>query len=114
MIGTHKADDSNSANVSNFLLAGKQPDRVALWHGRAQHTYGELQRAVEAVAGYLLESGGQKGDRVILLSDNSLFWVASYLGVLRAGLVCVPLPAGVAPGDLEYILEITEVWFVLL
>jgi acyl-CoA synthetase (AMP-forming)/AMP-acid ligase II len=103
-----------SANVADFLLAGKPPDRVALWHGRAQHTYGDLQATAEAIAGYLADNGGRKGDRVLLLSDNSLFWAASYLGVLRAGLVCVPLPSGVAPEDLAYILEITEPRFAFL
>jgi len=101
MVDTRHKEAADSANVADFVLAGKPPDRVALRHGHAQHTYGDIQSAVEAIAGYLLESGGQKGDRVILLSDNSLFWVASYLGVLRAGLVCVPLPAGVSPGDLD-------------
>lgn len=101
-------------NVADFLLAGKQPDRVALRHVHALHTYGEIQGVVEAIAGYLVETGGQKGDRAILLSDNSFFWVAAYLGVLRAGLICVPLPTAVSPEELEYILEITEARFAFL
>ena len=55
-----------------------------------------------------LQMGGQKGDRVILVSENTFFWVATYLGVLKAGRVCVPLPSALSPDDLDYILEITE------
>ncbi len=114
MIGNRLENDWSATNVTEFLLAGKQPDRVALLHNHAQHTYGQIQSAVEAVAGYLVEAGGRKGDRAILLSDNSFFWVASYLGVLRAGLVCVPLPKGISAEDLAYILEITEARFAFL
>ena len=114
MTDTRHKEAADSANVADFLLAGKPADRVALRHGRAQHTYGEIHRAAEAIANHVIERGGRKGDRTILLSDNSLFWVASYLGVLRAGLVCVPLPSGVSPEDLAYILEITEPRFAFL
>jgi acyl-CoA synthetase (AMP-forming)/AMP-acid ligase II len=43
-----------------------------------------------------------KGDRVLLLADNSFFWVASYLGILRAGLVCVPLPPAISFEEFSY------------
>jgi acyl-CoA synthetase (AMP-forming)/AMP-acid ligase II len=103
-----------SANVVGYLLEGKEPDRVALRLHNDEHSYGALQRLVEQVATYLIDSGGQKGDRVILLSDNSLFWVATYLGVLRTGLVCVPLPAGASADELQYVLAITEPRFAFV
>ena len=59
------------------------------------------------VATHLVRVGAQKGDRVLLISENSLFWVACYLGILQAGLVCVPIAAN-ARRDLDYILESTE------
>ena len=34
--------------------------------------------------------GVAKGDRVGLFADNSLFWVGSYLGILKAGAVALP------------------------
>jgi long-chain acyl-CoA synthetase len=114
MTGLHREKPTAPTNVTDFLLAGKTPDRVALRLVHGEHTYGELQRITETIARHLVETGGRKGDRVILLSENSFFWVAAYLGALRAGLVCVPLPTGVAPDELDYILEITEPNFAFL
>jgi acyl-CoA synthetase (AMP-forming)/AMP-acid ligase II len=51
---------------------------------------------------------GQKGDRVILASDSSFYWVVAYLGILWSGRVCVPLPAGISSQELRYILDDTS------
>ena len=94
-------------NVADYLLGGKEPDRLALRFLDQDCTYGELQVAASRVAHYLLETGGKPGDRVILVSENSLFWVAAYLGSLWAGFICVPLATSISPRDLDYILETT-------
>src|SRR5258705_9523811 len=98
----------DSANVTAFLLDRKDPTRVALRMIERDHTYGELQSASWEVAKYLRAAGGQKGEPVLLVSDNSFFWVAAYLGILRAGLVCVPLPMTISGEDLRYILHTTK------
>jgi acyl-CoA synthetase (AMP-forming)/AMP-acid ligase II len=95
-------------NVAEFLLAGKDPERIALLAVRGEHRYGDLQRLANAIARHLITIGLEKGDRVILLSDNSFFWVVSYLGILKAGLICVPLPTAMSAANLGYILETTE------
>jgi acyl-CoA synthetase (AMP-forming)/AMP-acid ligase II len=99
---------SRVGNVTDFLLAGKASDRVCLRLLHAEHTYGELQRASHQIATHLLLKPVAKGDRIILISENSFFWVASYLGILRAGLICVPLPTSISQADLELILQTTE------
>lgn len=100
--------NGRGSNVVDFLLDGKEPARIALHLIGKEHTYGDLSAGASDIARYLLRIGGEKGDRVILASDTSLFWVSAYLGILRAGLVCVPLPADITPQDLVYILETTE------
>jgi acyl-CoA synthetase (AMP-forming)/AMP-acid ligase II len=96
------------ANVADFLLDGKEPNRIALQLIDEEHSYGDVQSSAWQISEYLLQIAREKGERVILASDNSLFWVAVYLGTLRAGLVSVPLPVSIAPQDLEYILQATE------
>ena len=93
------------SNVANFLLEGKEPTRVALQFVDGMCTYGEVDSASRKVANFLLASGARKGGRAVLVGDNSCFWVASYLGILRAGLVCVPLPAGIAAEDFAFIMQ---------
>ncbi len=105
---------SRNSNIAEFLLDGKEPSRLALQLTNRGHSYGELQSASVDVARYLLSAGGQKGDRVVLASDNSFFWVASYLGTLWSGLVCVPLPTTLPRQDFDYILETTGARFAFM
>ena len=95
-------------NVAEYLLEGKVRSRVALETLEGKYTYGDLHTAATDVATYLLKVGAQKGDRALLVSENGFFWVAAYLGILKAGLVCVPLPPGISDQDLNQILEDAE------
>jgi acyl-CoA synthetase (AMP-forming)/AMP-acid ligase II len=104
----------DSLNISEYLLDGKEETRQALLTLQGSHNYGELRSASTDVAKYLVGAGGLKGDRVLLVSENSFFWVVAYLGILRAGLVCVPLPPTISPQELDYILETTQVRFAFL
>jgi acyl-CoA synthetase (AMP-forming)/AMP-acid ligase II len=94
-------------NAGDLLLAGKPPEHVALQMLTGRHTYGELSHAAAAISSHLLRTCGAKGDRVLLMGENSGFWVAAYAGALRAGLVTVPVPAAMPPDQLEYILSET-------
>lgn len=95
-------------NVAEYLLAGKDPDRVALSFPQSRHSYSTLTEQAGLVAAYLLGTGARKGERVLLIGDNSLFWVASYLGIMQAGLVCVPVAGNSQSRDLDYVLDSTE------
>ncbi|HTY85559.1 MAG TPA: AMP-binding protein [Silvibacterium sp.] len=97
-----------TANVADFLLAGKPPERIALQFVERNYSYAELATASQGVASFCDQLGLRKGDRVVLISDNSFFWVAVYLGLLRAGLVCVPLPPSLPARVLDYVLHVTE------
>jgi len=99
-------------NVFDYLLEGKPADALALLTLKHQHTYGELRANALAIARYLVTAGAKKGDRVILIADSGLFWVSAYLGIMRAGMVCVPLPPRLDAGELEYIRGATEPTFV--
>jgi acyl-CoA synthetase (AMP-forming)/AMP-acid ligase II len=99
--------------LTDFLLAGKDPGQTALAALDREHSYGELRSSANAIAAYLLSRGGRKGDRVVLIAENSFFWVASYLGTLQAGLISVPLPLTVPLIDLVHILQSTEPAFVI-
>lgn len=99
-------------NVADYLLEGKDDGALALLTLEAGYTYGQLQTASLGVAKFLLMQRGSKGDRALLVADNGFFWVATYLGMLRAGVACVPLPTSTSSEDLEYIIGLTEARFV--
>jgi len=100
--------------VPDFLLNESAPEAVALFTLSGDYTYRELREAAKNVASYLQSAGARKGDRVLLAADNSFFWVAAYLGILKAGLVCVPLASTISGAELSYILQSTEAQFVFL
>ena len=106
--------NADPKNIAEYLLDAKEEAKQALLTLQGSHNYGELRSASTAVAEYLVEAGGLKGDCVLLVSTNSFFWVAAYLGIMRAGLVCVPLPPTISPQDLDYVLETTQSRFSFL
>lgn len=104
----------NDTSVPAFLLNRKETSQVALRTLDQDYTYDDLRGASEEVSKYLLQRGRSKGDRVLLIADNSFFWVGAYLGILRAGMICVPLPINSSINDLAYIIRSTgaEIAFV--
>jgi long-chain acyl-CoA synthetase len=94
-------------NVAQYLLSGKDPACAALNFHQSTVSYGTLTAYAGRIAAYLLRCGAKQGDRVVLVGDNSPFWVACYLGTLQAGLVTVPVAANSSAGDLSYILGTT-------
>ncbi|MGO9650031.1 MAG: class I adenylate-forming enzyme family protein [Terriglobales bacterium] len=103
-----------SGNVAIYLLDGKEPSHTALLSLDRSYTFGELQSSAAAVAHYLISQGGRKGDRVVLASENSFFWVSAYLGTLLAGMVSVPVAPNTASEDLDHIVRLTEPRFAFL
>src|SRR5690348_1798302 len=99
---------STGPGVPALLLEGKDPNRVALRFRSGDRTYGEISDESRAIASYLLALGCGRGGRALVIGDNSFFWVASYLGSMQAGMVCVPLPADISPESLEEISRVTE------
>jgi len=104
--------DHKPNSVAEYLLEGKAPERVALRFLKAECTYGSLALRSSGLAAGLLRLGMRKGDRAILISDNSPFWVESYLGILRAGLVCIPLAGGIQQRELDDVVAATEAGIV--
>jgi len=55
------------------------------------HTYAQLRGMAESLATWLASSGLERGSRCAILAANGARWVASYLGIMAAGMVAVPL-----------------------
>jgi acyl-CoA synthetase (AMP-forming)/AMP-acid ligase II len=67
------------------------PDAVAIEAGERRLRYGELESEANRIAAGLIAGGVQHGDRVALLMENGVEYVAGYLGILKAGACCVAL-----------------------
>jgi amino acid adenylation domain-containing protein len=82
--------------VHRFLddSASRTPDAIALIEPGRHATYEALRQLTNQFANLVRGAGVSPGDRVVIALDNSIEFVASYLGVMKAGGVAVPLPAG--------------------
>jgi fatty-acyl-CoA synthase len=74
------------------VSARRYPDKPFLVYYDTQVSFAAFHNEAERIAGYLQqECGVQKGDRVLLLMQNSPQFIAGYYGILRANAVVVPL-----------------------
>lgn len=93
--------------------AARFPDKCALVHEKRRVTYAELNRATSNLAGYLLANGCHRGDRVVILFENSVEYVAGYYGILKAGAVAVPLNPEIKAEGLWPLLAELEPWGII-
>lgn len=80
--------------VEHLLKAASEraANRIAIAAGRGRHTYAELDRKSDRLAG-ALSATLHPGDRVALFLDDSFPAVVAIFGVFKAGMVAVPIPA---------------------
>lgn len=94
-------------NLSDLVrdAAAQRPDHPAIIAAGRTTSWAELDRLVYAVAGGLTAKNLQVGERVAISASNSLEFVISYFGILRAGLVAVPLNTGYTSVELTAMLR---------
>ncbi len=86
---------------------------VALVCGERSLTYNALNRRAERVREVLAESGIGRGDRVGVCMRRSIELIVSFLGILKAGAVYVPMDVSDAPERLNEIAEDAQASLVL-
>ncbi len=92
-------------NLYSFLAAGIDANRDAVCFdlpGAGSVTYGELADGAGRVAALLVSKGVVPGDRVLLMAHKTIESVMTYLGVLVAGAVIVPVNTSYTESELKY------------
>jgi fatty-acyl-CoA synthase len=88
------------------VAAERYPNKPALIFCGSTLSYAALHARVEALAGYLVQRlGVQRGDRVLLMSQNCPQYVVAYYGIMRAGAVVVPVNAMCTQSEIRYYLQ---------
>ncbi|HJQ48036.1 MAG TPA: long-chain fatty acid--CoA ligase [Amycolatopsis sp.] len=93
-------------NLSVLLesTARRLPGRLALVCGDETLTYAELDARANRVAQAVRDRGVRPGDRIALVCPNLPAFPIVYFGLLKAGVVVVPLNPLLKPRELTFIL----------
>ncbi len=96
--------------IHEFLEASSEscPDKKAVWDRGRWHSYREIEQRANRAAAFFLAQGLQRGDRVVLLLENSAVFVSLYFAVLKAGGAVVGLHTDTSTDELSYLLQNSE------
>jgi acyl-CoA synthetase (AMP-forming)/AMP-acid ligase II len=83
---------SATMNLAVSLLSVGCDDALAIIDGDVELSYRSLRDRVERAARVLAAVSADRRAPVAILSENSAFFIVSYLAVIRAGRAAVPLP----------------------
>lgn len=97
-----------SRNLGRIFEASHNPDKIAIIDlanpdAPRQISYGAFDAECDSVARGLLKKGLNAGDRVGIMALNSIALLAAYFGIMRAGLVAVPISFKLARETVDYI-----------
>jgi len=104
-------------NLGDLFDGSADPEKIALVDladasQPREWTHGEMDEAARAVARGLLARGYGRGDRIAILSANCAAYVAAYLGIMRAGMVAVPVSFKLPRDAVHYVLADADVRLV--
>ena len=113
-LGVEEADSTDTPTINSLLTraAERFPNKIALQvkrHGTWQKfSYQLLQETVEKIGEVLQCAGLQKGDRIILFSENKPEWGMAYLAATSIGVIVVPLDAQTWHKEVWSVIRYTE------
>jgi long-chain acyl-CoA synthetase len=100
---------STFTNLGDLIPRDRDPEKLAIidlgGESERRVTFAELDRVAMAVARGLLARGFARGERIAILSANRSEYLASYYGIMRAGLVAVPVNYRFPAATIAFILR---------
>jgi long-chain acyl-CoA synthetase len=81
-----------------------QPDKIALIEDKQHRSWGQMVERCYQMANGLIELGVQPGDRVAILSRNSMAYSEMFIATLIAGACAVPLQSMITDESLKLML----------
>ncbi|HET7210028.1 MAG TPA: AMP-binding protein [Terriglobales bacterium] len=99
-----------STFYDRFLeCAERWPGNVALEIQRRDslesYRYADVRQISRSIAAWMVANGYEQGTRAAILANNHPHWVTTYLGIIAAGCVAVPLDTAFTPEQVAKLLE---------
>ena len=97
-------------NLGDLADPNQDPASVALidcldWTRPREYTHGEIDRLADACARALAKRGFKRGESIAILSANRAEFLVAYFGIMRAGLVAVPVNHKFPRDTIEFVLR---------
>lgn len=103
---------SEQFNLATYYLDARIAegfgDKVAVYCGNKQYTYGDVQRTANQIGNALLRLGVEMEDRVLIILPDSIEFVAAFFGIAKIGAVITMVNTILPAADYEYYLEYTR------
>lgn len=75
--------------------------------GNEEISFADLYKSATNISGLLKKEAGT-GKNIIILSVNNLFFLKTYLGILKSGNICIPLDPNIEKENFSYIEALTS------
>jgi acyl-CoA synthetase (AMP-forming)/AMP-acid ligase II len=100
-------DDPDFGSLVDLLstAAERYGDRELMRFGATSWSYRQVDEWTSQLAHHLIDAGVAPGDRVAIMLPNVAQWPISWLGILKAGAVAVPVNSSYRADDLEFVLR---------
>ncbi len=82
--------------------------KTALIYGRSI-SYEKVYHSINYVSNLLNKNKCSKKDSILVISDNSVFFIETYFGIIKNGSVCVPINPSMSEDDVKYIIDILKI-----
>jgi long-chain acyl-CoA synthetase len=90
-------------------ISSRFPDRICLQIKKGstweRWTYGEIEDFSLRIGVFLIREGFKKGDFAAICIENRPEWPVIYLGIMAAGLTCVPLDQQLTEQEIENLMN---------
>jgi acyl-CoA synthetase (AMP-forming)/AMP-acid ligase II len=99
-----------TTNIYQFFneTACHLPDKQIFVSGGISFSYYKLQKKIDQFAGFLIDSGVNKGDRVCFLLPNLIHFPVVHFAILKLGAISVPVNPLYTRFEIEKTIKLCE------
>ena len=94
-----------STVVRKHPASSVSPTKVAILAGDREVTFGELDAASDRIASGLKARGFERGERLIVIGDNSPDWLEVFFAAAKLGGIVVPVSHLLKPPEIRFQVE---------
>ncbi|MFW2490738.1 class I adenylate-forming enzyme family protein [Clostridium chromiireducens] len=92
-------------NFTDYIFEfSSELDKTAIIH-KGNISYKEIYLKILMISNRIKRTKAGYEDRILLISENSLFFIESYFGIIKSGCTCVPINPTLSNQDIEYIIN---------